>query len=110
LKPYKITERLYEVPLGCVEIFGKRIPCGGGGYFRFFPYTFTKRMIELSNGRGIPIVFYLHPWELDPGQPKVKIPLMKSIRHYYGLSQTEGKLEMLLRDFQFTTIRKVLGL
>ena len=110
LRPYKITEQLYEVPLGCVEILGRRVPCSGGGYFRFYPYWLTKRMIMLSNARGASVVFYLHPWELDPGQPRMKIPLMKSIRHYYGLAKTGKKLEKLLNDFQFSTIKEVLGL
>lgn len=110
VQPFKVTDRLLEFPLSCVEFFGMRFPCSGGGYFRIFPYLYTQQCVKRCNAQGQPVVFYLHPWELDPGQPRVKLPLSKRIRHYYGLGQTERKLEKLLQDFQFTTIKEVLGL
>ena len=110
LIPYKITETLFEFPMSCLEVFGKRLPFSGGGYFRLFPYSYTKFCMRKCNREGRPAVFYLHPWELDPGQPRIKINRSKSIRHYRNLDQTEKRLDQLLGDFKFTTIKEVLGL
>jgi polysaccharide deacetylase family protein (PEP-CTERM system associated) len=109
LAPYQISRELTEFPLSCAEYMGKRIPCSGGGYFRLLPYTLTRLLIRKVNSDGRPAVFYLHPWELDPGQPRIPLPFTKRLRHYNGLQKTEEKLERLLNDFQFTTIREVLG-
>ena len=110
LSPYEITDGLQEFPLTCVEYLGKRFPCSGGAYFRLMPYLYTRHCIRLCNDEGRSAVFYLHPWEIDPGQPRVRLPISRSIRHYYGLSRTEGKMTRLLQDFEFTTMREVLGL
>ena len=110
LTPFKITEGLHEFPLSCVEIFGRRVPCSGGAYFRLFPYAYTQRAIRRCHAEGRPVVFYVHPWEIDAGQPRVDLPLGKRIRHYYGLGGTERKLDRLLTDFRFSTIRDVLEL
>lgn len=110
LVPYKITENLYEFPMSCLEVFGKRLPFCGGGYFRLFPYSYTKFCMKRCNAQGRSAVFYLHPWELDPGQPKINLPKSKAIRHYRNLDQTEKRLDALLGDFPFTTIKEVLGL
>ena len=110
LAPYRITDRLVEFPMSCVEVFGKRWPCSGGAYFRIFPYAYTRWCLKRINAEGRPAVFYLHPWEIDPGQPRIRLPLAKRFRHYYGLGKTEGKLNRLLGDFEFTTIREVLSL
>jgi len=110
LDPYKITADLYEFPMSCLEMFGKRLPFSGGGYFRLFPYSYTKLCMRRCNALGRSAVFYLHPWELDPGQPKIKLPRSKALRHYYNLDQTEKRLDKLLGDFHFTTVKEVLGL
>ena len=110
LAPYKITDGLYEFPLSCVELLGRRFPCSGGGYFRIFPYAYTKYCIGKCNALGRPVVFYVHPWELDAEQPRVKLPWLKSFRHYHNLKKVEARLDRLLGDFQFTTVRNVLGL
>jgi polysaccharide deacetylase family protein (PEP-CTERM system associated) len=110
LAPYKITERLAEFPLSCLEMFGKRLPFSGGGYFRLFPYAYTKYCLQKCNAEGRPAVFYLHPWEVDSQQPKMRLPFIKRFRHYHNLEKTEKRLDALLSDFQFTTIREVLGL
>ncbi|MFO1187513.1 MAG: XrtA system polysaccharide deacetylase [Alphaproteobacteria bacterium] len=75
--------------------------CGGGGYFRFYPYPVFRRAIEHINAReGRPAVFYLHPWEIDPGQPRPHgIPLKSRLRHYLNLGRTEERLRRLLTDF-----------
>jgi len=109
MDPYPVTERLREYPMSCVEFMGRRLPCSGGGYFRLMPYAYTRWAIRRLNREGRAAVFYLHPWEVDPGQPRVSLPLSKRIRHYYGLARTEAKLERLLKDFRFTTIRDVLA-
>jgi polysaccharide deacetylase family protein (PEP-CTERM system associated) len=110
LGPHKVSEKLSEFPLSCLEMFGKRLPFSGGGYFRHFPYSYTKFCLQKCNEQGRPAVFYLHPWELDEGQPKIRLPFIKSFRHYHNLNKTEKRLDQLLADFKFTTIREVLGL
>lgn len=111
LSPYKITSRLHEFPMSCLEIFGKRFPFSGGGYFRLFPYAYTKYCMQKVNEQGRPAVFYLHPWELDPQQPRVNnLSISQRLRHYRNIDQTEFRLDKLLGDFEFTTIREVLDL
>ncbi len=110
LSPYQIADNLLEFPLGCFELIGRRFPCSGGGYFRAFPYLYTKFGINQCNKTGRPVVFYLHPWEIDDQQPRLKIPLSKRFRHYNNLHRTEDRLKQLLQDFRFTTIRKKLNL
>ena len=111
LVPYKIADGLDEFPMSCLEMFGRRFPFGGGGYFRLFPYAYTKYCLSKVNKHGRPSVFYLHPWEMDPGQPRIKdISFSQRIRHYRNLDQTEKRFARLLDDFEFTTVREVLGL
>ena len=105
---YKVNSNVIEFPLTCVEVFGKRIPCCGGGYFRIFPYSVTRFLLRRCNNEGRPAIFYLHPWEIDPGQPKVKLSWQKSFRHYYNLSKTFKRFSWLLRDFEFGTVKEVL--
>jgi polysaccharide deacetylase family protein (PEP-CTERM system associated) len=109
LTAYKINERITEVPLSVAEVFGKRIPCSGGGYFRQFPYSFTKYLMKKCNAAGRPVIFYLHPWEIDPGQPKINLPFTKKIRHYNNLNKTYGRLERLLKDFKFVTVKEIIN-
>jgi len=83
----------------------------GGGYFRFLPYALLKWAFRVSNARGEPFIFYLHPWELDPSQPRINgVPWRSRLRHYFNLRRAEAKLRRLLGDFRFTTVREVLGL
>ncbi len=99
-----------EVPMSLARVLGRRIPCSGGGYFRVLPYAITKFLIGQCNREGRPVIFYIHPWEVDPGQPRVKMSLAKSFRHYSNLDRTMGRLDRLLDDFKFIPIREVLGL
>jgi hypothetical protein len=86
------------------------VPFSGGGYFRLLPYRVTKKFFESFNRKAGPVVFYLHPWELDPGQPRVRgVPWSKRFRHYVNLDKTEGRLDRLLGDFEFVTVRDLLG-
>ncbi|MFZ0455686.1 MAG: XrtA system polysaccharide deacetylase [Ignavibacteriaceae bacterium] len=101
---------LTELPLSVAELFGKKIPCSGGGYFRIFPYSVSKKLINSVNKQGRPVIFYIHPWEVDPGQPRRNLSFSKKFRHYYNLDSTERRLEKLLSDFEFQTIKETLNL
>jgi polysaccharide deacetylase family protein (PEP-CTERM system associated) len=91
---------------GIIEV--QMTPGFGGGYFRLLPYAMTKWLVEKTNRRGRPAIFYIHPWELDPKQPKISLPLTKHFRHYVNLNKTASRLERLLSDFRFGTIGEVL--
>ena len=111
LVPYKITDKLYEFPMSVLELYGRRFPFCGGGYFRLFPYSYTRFCMSKVNKQGRSVVFYLHPWELDPEQPRIKnLSATQKFRHYRNLDQTERRLSRLLDDFEFTTVREVLQL
>jgi polysaccharide deacetylase family protein (PEP-CTERM system associated) len=98
-----------EIPITTLSIAGKRIPIAGGGYFRLFPYAFTHwGLRRINRVEGRPFVFYLHPWELDPGQPRVSGAGPKSrFRHYLNLHKTEGRFRNMLGDFRFAPVREV---
>jgi polysaccharide deacetylase family protein (PEP-CTERM system associated) len=91
---------LIELPVTTVELAGKRMAAGGGGFFRLLPYGFSSWAITRVNARdGRPAVFYFHPWEIDPAQPRVTAaPLRSRIRHYSRLSAMETKLLKLLKS------------
>jgi polysaccharide deacetylase family protein (PEP-CTERM system associated) len=91
---------LIELPVTTVEVGGRRMAAGGGGFFRLLPYGFSSWAISRVNGRdGRPAVFYFHPWEIDPAQPRVEhAPLKSRLRHYSNLSAMEGKLLKLLKS------------
>ena len=94
---------LLEIPISTVELLGRNIPCGGGGYFRLYPYAFTRWCFRRINRREAhAVVFYLHPWEIDVDQPRLKGITMKSrFRHYINLKNTEARLRRLLTDFRW---------
>ena len=102
---------LVELPGSTVRLGGMNLPVGGGGYFRLLPYWWTRWGIRRVNElERQPVVFYLHPWEIDPGQPRFKVGTATSIRHYTGLGSTAGRLTQLLTDFRFASVASVLGL
>jgi polysaccharide deacetylase family protein (PEP-CTERM system associated) len=102
---------LWEFPLGTMRLFELNFPIGGGGPFRLFPYAYFRHGIRRVNRReGHSTVFYFHPWELDPGQPRTPMPFLDKFRHYVNLHRSEIKLERLLRDIPFAPAREVLGL
>ncbi len=92
---------LIEIPVTTVEWAGRRMAAGGGGFFRLFPYAVSRRAIARVNDRDArPALTYFHPWEIDPGQPRVAhAPLKSRLRHYSRLGAMEGKLRHLLADF-----------
>lgn len=106
---YRIRENLLEIPMSCVEIVGRRVPCSGGGYFRQFPYSITRRLLNTCNAQGRPFIFYIHPWEIDPEQPKMPVSALRRFRHYHNLDKTFGRLQRLMDDFSFTTIQYVIS-
>jgi polysaccharide deacetylase family protein (PEP-CTERM system associated) len=103
--------KLLEVPASTVRLFGANLPIAGGGYFRLLPYSWTRWGISRVNRvEQHPVVFYLHPWEVDPDQPRFKVGFTTRLRHYTALERTEGRLERLMRDFRFDTIATVFNL
>lgn len=91
---------LWEFPMPVAKLGWMTVPVGGGGYFRLYPLHFTlNRLARISRER--PFVFYLHPWEIDPQQPRIRCSILSRIRHYKNLATTESKLEVLLRTFRF---------
>lgn len=100
---------LWELPGSTVRHGGVNMPMGGGGYFRLLPYFWTSRGIrQLNAHEHRPAVFYLHPWEIDPEQPRLPGSALSRFRHYRNLDQTELRLRRLLADFRFGTISQVL--
>ena len=99
-----------EFPLSTLKIFGYTLPIGGGGYFRLFPMWFTLWAVRKEPVNGnVPLIFYMHPWEIDPAQPKVSgISLISRIRHYVNIKKTEGRLKKLLRIIPFSSFCKIL--
>jgi len=100
--------RLIEAPPSTVRWAGLNLPVAGGGYFRLLPYAFTRWGIgRLNRVERRPAIFYLHPWEIDPGQPRVAASLVSRVRHYRNLDKTEARLRALVREFRFTTVARV---
>ena len=94
---------ILEVPITTVSLFKRNVPCGGGGYFRLLPYVYFRWAFRRVNvGEGRPAVFYFHPWEIDPGQPRpAGLSLKTRFRHYVNLSRMEPRLRQLLNDFEW---------
>jgi polysaccharide deacetylase family protein (PEP-CTERM system associated) len=92
---------LWEIPMTTARLFGRNLPCAGGGWFRLLPYqAFRLGLQRFHREHGTPALFYTHPWEYDPDQPRVPVQSRLSrFRHYVNLSRTEARLELLLRDF-----------
>jgi polysaccharide deacetylase family protein (PEP-CTERM system associated) len=103
---------LLEIPLTTTRLLGCRIPCGGGGYFRLLPYAVFKWALRRVNANdGQPAIFYSHPWEIDPEQPRVSgLSRRSRFRHYQNLHATEGRLCRLLSDFRWGRMDEIFGL
>jgi polysaccharide deacetylase family protein (PEP-CTERM system associated) len=96
--------RLAEAPPATLTVGGLRLPAGGGAYFRLLPYALVRSAFREAERRGAPTTFYIHPWELDPEQPRFDVPATTRIRHYGGLAGTRSRLERLLAEFRFGPI------
>jgi polysaccharide deacetylase family protein (PEP-CTERM system associated) len=102
---------LHEVPISTVRVAGFNLPFVGGGYLRHFPLPFIRWGMRRLNGvERRPAILYIHPWEIDPEQPRQDVRLLTRLRHYRNLERTEERLARLFSEYSFTTIREVLGL
>ena len=102
------TEGIIELPLTSLLLAGRRFHASGGGYFRLLPYALYSRMLRhIIRTEHQPAHFYFHPWEIDPGQPRLPVPARSRFRHYVNLSAMEGKLQRLLKDFAWTRVDEV---
>ena len=100
---------LVEVPMTAAEYVGVNVPVSGGGYFRLYPYWFTRMSARRVNSAGRPWVFYVHPWEVDPDQPRLDVRGLSRFRHYNNLDTTESRLRQMLNDFEFNTMKSYLS-
>lgn len=101
---------LIEVPASTVRAGNLNLPIAGGGYFRLLPYSWTRWGIRRVNRtERQPVVFYFHPWEVDPNQPRLPVGPATRVRHYSGLSSTTARLRRLLHDFQFDSVATVMS-
>jgi len=98
-----IEGRLLEIPITTVPVGGRNINCGGGGWFRLFPYAFSRwAMRRVNRVDGEAGIFYFHPWEIDPNQPRQPgLGAKTKFRHYLNLERTFGRLDHLLEDFNW---------
>jgi polysaccharide deacetylase family protein (PEP-CTERM system associated) len=113
LSPHRIqrpTGSLWECPPPVCRVLGYPLPVGGGGYLRLFPYSWTRHWLRKVNAAGRPNVVYLHPWELDPEQPRFAFGRLRTFRHYVNLRRTEERLSSLLQDFRFGTLSEMLAI
>jgi len=103
------SDGLLEVPITTVRLGQRNLPAGGGGYFRLFPYALSRWMMQQVNQRdGQPAIFYFHPWEIDPGQPRPSgINLKTRFRHYVNMEKMDGRIRALTRDFAWDRMDRI---
>lgn len=109
--PYALSRApgvLHEFPPTTLGMRPFLVPAAGGAYFRLFPYHLTRLAFTAAEGRGVHGTFYIHPWELDPEQPRLPVSWKTRVRHYGGLGRTVPRLRRLLRDFRFQSIADTL--
>ncbi len=111
--PYRLETlqggSLVEFPPSTLSILGYLLPVAGGGYFRLYPYWFSRfALARLNRSADRPFIFYLHPWEIDPEQPRIPAGWLSRFRHYLNLDKCESRLRRLLRDFGFARVCDVL--
>jgi len=102
------TSTIAEFPASTVKVFGKNLPGPGGGYLRIFPLRYALWALKRIAGEGKPATVYLHPWEIDPEQPRISGSFRSRVRHYTGLGTTARRLEKLLTTFPFAPMGRVL--
>ena len=111
--PYRLKtsagNSIIEFPLSTAKILNYRLPVAGGGYFRLYPYWLSRMGLKQINRQKKPFIFYLHPWEIDPEQPKISASRFSRFRHYNNLDKCEARLRNLMADFQFGTTWDVLN-
>ncbi len=99
---------ILELPISVRTFWGRNVPVSGGAYFRLYPYAFTRANFRACESAGRPVVFYLHPWELDPDHPHVEFAWKARLTHYARLRSVRARLDQLLCDFRFGTLGEVL--
>lgn len=110
--PYRLAGEggeLLEFPPLTWDVLGRHVPVGGGGYLRLFPVWLLRRGLRQKQRLGVPGCIYLHPWEVDPEQPRQPLGGLRGFRHYVNLAKTEAKLDRLLREHRFTTLSDALA-
>jgi polysaccharide deacetylase family protein (PEP-CTERM system associated) len=107
--PWRTESGLLEIPPSSLRMLGRNLPASGGGYFRLLPYPLSRWSLRRINQLdGEPCIFYFHPWEVDPGQPRVSQASLKSrFRHYVNLDRMAGRLDRLLGDFRWDRVDHV---
>ncbi|MHB1352276.1 MAG: XrtA system polysaccharide deacetylase [Thiobacillus sp.] len=100
---------ILEIPPTTLPVFGRNLPAAGGGWFRLLPYEMSRWMLKRVNAcDGAPCMFYFHPWEVDPGQPRPRgVSVKTRFRHYVNLGRTAGRLRRLLTDFEWDRVDRV---
>ncbi len=110
--PWRLSDgngrTLWELPPATMRVLGRSVPFGGGGYFRLLPYPIVRWALRRLNRAGAPGFVYLHPWELDPGQPVLPVRRSHRFQHYVNLHRTAAKLDQLLADFAFVPFGELL--
>lgn len=99
---------IIEFPMSTRRVLARNLPATGGAYFRIYPYWITRANVRALEREGMPVVFYLHPWELDPDHPRVAFHWKPRLTHYLNLRSTRPRLERLLSEFRFTTLAEAL--
>lgn len=100
-----------EIPVTTAMLGPKRIAAGGGGFFRLLPYAYSRWAVRQVNAEARPGIIYFHPWEIDPGQPRVaNAPLKSKLRHYTNLDSMAGKLKRLIADFTWDRLDRIVEL
>lgn len=101
--------RFTEVPISSLSMWGQNLPCGGGGYFRLLPYAVSRWALhQVNRSEGAPCVFYFHPWEIDPDQPRIPgVSLKTRFRHYHNLGRMRQRLAAVLRDFRWNRMDEI---
>ena len=111
--PYRVATAagdILEFPMPTLDLYGRRAPFGGGAYLRMLPEWYTKWAIRyLNDAEGRPVCMYLHPWEIDPGQPRMEGAVTSRLRHYMGLGTTERKVRNLLKRFKFCQLSALIS-
>lgn len=110
-QPFYPTEsgKIVEIPMTVCDVFSRRIPASGGGYFRLLPYGLSEYLMTRgARQASVPAIYYMHPWEMDPGQPFVaEAPWLSKFRHYSGQSKLPAKLKKLCRDFRWGRMKDI---
>lgn len=105
----RATGILREIPPATLRVAGRVLPAGGGAFLRLLPYALVSGALRQAERRRQPATLYVHPWEVDPGQPRLRVPPLTRIRHYGGLHRTLPRLRKLLAEFRFQSIARTLA-